>query len=289
MMLVFLAMYGVMFLMTQYFQLVLGFSRARHRGPAPPDRADHVDRHAVHTADRAPLRRATGRWPWAWLIAARLRAVHPPGRRHALLVRVAGVDPAHDRHVDVDVADDRVHHVRGAREPCRRGLGDERRDPRARCRARHRRARQHRRVAVLQPPPRRGRPDPRLRACGGELVDGRRAARRRAVADRGLRRARERRAAPRSSTASTSRRSSVSCSHSWRRSSPGGSCPTPSRPSARCTPRSMRWRTRPSSVSAAPCRCSPTIHTLREHPGATRASRTLLAVTTSAEPGPASS
>ena len=31
MMLVFLAMYGVMFLMTQYFQLVLGFSRARRR------------------------------------------------------------------------------------------------------------------------------------------------------------------------------------------------------------------------------------------------------------------
>ena len=38
MMLVFLAMYGVMFLMTQYFQLVLGFSAAR-RGAATRSRS----------------------------------------------------------------------------------------------------------------------------------------------------------------------------------------------------------------------------------------------------------
>ena len=47
---------------------------------------------------------------------------------HAVLVLLAVPRPAHDRRVAVDVADDRVDHVGGAREPRRRGLGDERRD-----------------------------------------------------------------------------------------------------------------------------------------------------------------
>ena len=57
MMLVFLAMYGVMFLITQYFQLVLGYSPSRRRGPLAADGADHDHRRAAHAAAERPLRR----------------------------------------------------------------------------------------------------------------------------------------------------------------------------------------------------------------------------------------
>ena len=44
MILVFMAMYGVMFLITQYFQLVLGYSAAERRAAVPADGADHDHR-----------------------------------------------------------------------------------------------------------------------------------------------------------------------------------------------------------------------------------------------------
>ena len=47
MMLVFLAMYGVMFLMTQYFQLVLGYSPLSAAVRLAPDGADHDHRRAA--------------------------------------------------------------------------------------------------------------------------------------------------------------------------------------------------------------------------------------------------
>ena len=53
MMLVFLAMFGVMFLMTQYFQLVLGLLGVVGGHPAAPDGADHDHRGAAHTAPDA--------------------------------------------------------------------------------------------------------------------------------------------------------------------------------------------------------------------------------------------
>ena len=63
---------------------------------------------------------------------------------------------------------------------------------------------------------------------------------------------------PRSSTASTSPRCSAWSSPSSPRSSPAGSSPARWRRSARCTPRSRRSRTPPSSASVARCPCSPT-------------------------------
>ena len=65
MILVFLAMFGVMFLMTQYFQLVLGYTPALGRAPHAPDGADHDHRGAAHPAAERALRRAT-----AWSASA---------------------------------------------------------------------------------------------------------------------------------------------------------------------------------------------------------------------------
>ena len=58
MILVFLAMYGVMFLITQYFQLVLGYSPLVGRAAAHADRDDHARRRAVHAAAERAVRRA---------------------------------------------------------------------------------------------------------------------------------------------------------------------------------------------------------------------------------------
>ena len=239
MMLVFLAMYGVMLLMTQYFQLVLGFSPLDTAIRLLPDRADHADRHAVHAAHRATLRRqplgrvrhVPGR--------ARLRALHPASAIDTpfwYCWLCAG--PAHDRRVAVDGADDRVDHVGGAREPRRCRLGDERRHARARRRARHRGARQHRRVAVLEPAPRRARArSRRRRAARGRARRSAGALQVRPSSSPARRRWRSPPSPrPRSSTASTSRRCSASCWRSSPRSSPASSSPARSRTSGRCTP-----------------------------------------------------
>ena len=53
MILVFLAMFGVMFLITQYFQLVLGYSPLSAGAAPPADGADHDHRRAAHAAARA--------------------------------------------------------------------------------------------------------------------------------------------------------------------------------------------------------------------------------------------
>ena len=56
MILVFLSMFGVMFLITQYFQLILGFSPLGCVA-VPPDRSGDAHRRSDDTADRGPHRR----------------------------------------------------------------------------------------------------------------------------------------------------------------------------------------------------------------------------------------
>ena len=158
MMLVFLAMYGVMFLMTQYFQLVLGFSALGAALRLVPDRDDHAGGDAVHPAHHVPLRQQPGGVLRHGAHRAGLLPVHPARPAHPALVRVAGPRPAHDRRLDVDVADDRVDHVGRPGEPRRRRLGDERCDARVRRRTRDRGAGKHRRLAVLESSARCARP-----------------------------------------------------------------------------------------------------------------------------------
>ena len=66
MILVFLAMYGVMFLITQYFQLVLGYSPLGVGAAAPADGADHDHRRPAHAAAHRAVRRQPRRSPAAW-------------------------------------------------------------------------------------------------------------------------------------------------------------------------------------------------------------------------------
>ena len=115
MMLVFLAMYGVMLLMTQYFQLVLGFSALDAAIRLLPDRADHDHRHAVHAAHRATASAPTGRSAFGMLLIA-LGFV--PVHAGSASTRRSGTrgwrsSPLMTGHVDVDVADD-------GRRSCRR-------------------------------------------------------------------------------------------------------------------------------------------------------------------------
>ena len=57
MILVFMAMYGVMFLITQYFQLILGYTPARRGAALPADGADHDHRGAADAPAQRPVRR----------------------------------------------------------------------------------------------------------------------------------------------------------------------------------------------------------------------------------------
>ena len=65
MILVFLSMFGVMFLITQYFQLVLGYSPLSAALRLLADGADHDDRVAAHAADRRARSAPTAPWPSA--------------------------------------------------------------------------------------------------------------------------------------------------------------------------------------------------------------------------------
>ena len=87
MMLVFLAMYGVMFLMTQYFQLVLGFSALGAALRLVPDRDDHAGGDAVHPAHHVPLRQQPRGGVRHGAHRAGLLPVHPARPAHPALVR----------------------------------------------------------------------------------------------------------------------------------------------------------------------------------------------------------
>ena len=150
MILVFVAMYGVMFLITQYFQLVLGYSALSAAlrfmpialimlvvAPLTPRLSVRFGAH----------RRRVGRHA---LIATGLLLFTGSRGEHRVHVRRVVRHPADDGHRAVDVADDGVDHVGGSPAPRGRRLRDERRDARTRRRTRDRRARQHRRVALRQ-------------------------------------------------------------------------------------------------------------------------------------------
>ncbi len=102
--------------------------RARRRHPVVAHRADHADRHAVHAAHRAALRRQPVGRVRHVPDRARVRALHAADHLDAVLVLLAVPRTVDDRRVAVDGADDGIDHVGGAREPRRCGLGDERRD-----------------------------------------------------------------------------------------------------------------------------------------------------------------
>ena len=165
-----------MFLVTQYFQLVHGYTPLQASLRTLPI--------AVIMIIVSPLTpRLSARFGAHRTVGVRhvqhlVRVLPARHARRAQPVRVHGgvLRAAHRRHRAHDVADDRVDHVGGAGPARGRGLGDERRDARARCRARHRGARQRRGVALRRPdravPPRpHGRP-----ALGGRHLDRGRAA-----------------------------------------------------------------------------------------------------------------
>ena len=121
MILVFLAMYGVMFLITQYFQLVLGYSAARRRAAAAADGADHADRRPAHappgrrgSAPTGGRRRHALRSP-AWLAPVPGLDAPTPRIVYVLVCLV----PLVDGHGADDVADDGLDHVGGAGPPGR--------------------------------------------------------------------------------------------------------------------------------------------------------------------------
>ena len=126
---------------------------ARRRAAAAADGADHDHRRAAHAAAQRPLRRQPHRRRRhgcsslsACCCSAASSVDTPYWLRPRLRARRSST-----RHRADDVADDRGDHVGGAAAAGRRRLGDERRHPRARRRARHRGAGQHRRVAVHAP------------------------------------------------------------------------------------------------------------------------------------------
>ena len=129
MILVFLSMYGVIFLVTQYFQLVQRLQPAVGGVAHPADRVDHDRRVAVHAAPLGAGSARTGRSAFGMFSISIAFALLAHARR-AQPVRVHGrvLHPAHRRDRAHDVADDGVDHVGRARAPRGRRLGDERRD-----------------------------------------------------------------------------------------------------------------------------------------------------------------
>ena len=138
MILVFLSMYGVMFLISQYFQLVLGYSALGAALRLMPIALIMLVVAPFTPAAQRPVRRAPHGGVRHARHRRRPRALQRPRARHVLRLRGVLRDPAHHRHRALDVADDRVDHGGGPGAARRCGLGDERRHPRARRRARHR-------------------------------------------------------------------------------------------------------------------------------------------------------
>ena len=179
MILVFLAMYGVMFLITQYFQLVLGYSplgAALRFLPMAP-----IMIIVAPLTPRLSARFGANRTVAVGMccVAVGLLLFRGLGLRH---VRTGTCSlsprPARRRHRAGDVADDRGDHVGGAAAAGRCRLGHERRDPRARRRPGRRGARQHRRLAATRVHVDRADQRPARRHAGGGPHLARRRARR---------------------------------------------------------------------------------------------------------------
>ena len=262
MILVFLAMYGVMFLITQYFQLVLGYSPLGAALRLLPMALIMIVVAPLTPRLERALRRATASVGVGMLlIAIGFAAVHAASSiAHAVLVRAGcALVPLMTRHRAVDVADDRVDHVGGARAPGRRRLGDERRDrassaPRSASRCS---AASPRRSTRATSTTRSTRSPAAARGTASSSIAGALQ-----VAEKLPPRAGAAFATAAQTAfvdgihvAATVRRRS---SRSSPRSSPAGTSPARWPTSVRCTPRSRRSRTPPSSASAARCRCSRT-------------------------------
>ena len=144
-------MFGIFFLLTQYFQLVLGygtFEAGLRQLPfaavmmlIAPNSPKFAARFGANVAVAFGLV-GIAAGMFLFTIARVNTPVHRAGaRRHG----------DGRRHGDVHSHDDRLDHVGGAARQGRRRLGDERHHPRARRRPRRRRARQPRRVALRTP------------------------------------------------------------------------------------------------------------------------------------------
>ena len=176
--LIFFAMFGTFFLVSQYFQLVLGYT-ALQSGlfqlpmafvmmALSPQVPKLVSRFGVATPRPGGAEPRRGR-PDAVLL---------PRRRHRHLVGLwADPLPRHRDGPDHD-ADDDLDHGGGARHQGRRGLRDERHDARARRCARRRGPRIAGDLDLLRVAGRRPRRPQRRRAGGRRLRPGRRVQRR---------------------------------------------------------------------------------------------------------------
>ena len=87
MILVFLSMFGVMFLITQYFQLILGFSPSGLRVAVPADRSGDAHRRSDDTEDRGSHRRQPHSRARDEPRVDRVPLVHPSRGRHVVLLR----------------------------------------------------------------------------------------------------------------------------------------------------------------------------------------------------------
>ena len=144
--LVFFAMFGFFFLLTQYFQLV-GLRHARSRRQATSVRDGDDDRCSELAEDRSSPRRQRRRRHRPDRCLSRHVPVHDRSRRYAVLAVGAGGHGHGRRNGDVHSDDDRLDHVGSPDGQGRCRLGDERHDSQLvvhLCRS----ARQSRRIAL---------------------------------------------------------------------------------------------------------------------------------------------
>ena len=129
MILVFLSMYGVIFLVTQYFQLVHGYSPLSASLRTLPIAIIMIV--VSPFTPRLSARFGAHRTVAFGMISVSIAFGLLAHARRAQPVRVHGrvLHPAHRRDRAHDVADDRVDHVGGAGPAGGRRLGDERRHP----------------------------------------------------------------------------------------------------------------------------------------------------------------
>ena len=150
--LVFFAMFGFFFLLTQYFQLVLGYGTLEAGVKQLPFAAVMMVVAPQLTKARRTLRCKRGVAVGLLGMSAGDVPVHDRPHRHVVPADRCSVDDDDGcRHGDDHPVDDRLDHVGGADGQGRRGLGDERHHPRARRCTRCRRARQPGGVALRLP------------------------------------------------------------------------------------------------------------------------------------------
>ena len=160
--LTFFAMFGFFFLLTQYFQLVLGYGPLEAGVKQLPFAAVMIISAPQSPRCRRQVRHEPGGRVWS---ARRLGGhvpVHDRSHRHLVLGAATGLDDDGRWHGDGHPVDDRLDHVGRAARQGRRRVGSERHDPRVRWRARRRGAGQPGGVPVRLAAGPGARPAPRL-------------------------------------------------------------------------------------------------------------------------------